>query len=668
MLLEGAINKRYDYGRLFPYFLLAITIAALVPVLSLGISGTISDNGYEHLSLSVQKTSELFLARWRGFAHPVLYLLVLRAVVLFGYSKMLCRSASIVPGVAGVYLIGLIAARLYQSRAVALLVAGAYGFSRTMEEIFIDVRSYPLALFFVLAAFYFLIDFLSGDARRNRSLVLFGIFTSLAIASEYYAILFLLACLGTLVLLWAISSKSRERSRAWASRHWRVLIAAFGLPFTVIACFFRIHINYARMMDRLASGGYPSVDFYWRPGLSRIDFVLCNLRADLNYMLPIGLSSAGVVLGGVVVFAPFLLYRGLWSKQSRQSPASGIPDLLSLLLLAELIILSLLRLYPFEGLARQQSILFPFFTLTAFRFLDQLIGWLSRSRRLAWLKAGVLGMTAAAIGANCFGVHSGTAAASWRQGVLSRASPEALPGGTSRRVVKPARTTAGKAGIQWVMITGGTFMMGAGDVGSSALPRHKVKIKSFQMAMTLVTNKQYKACVDAGACTKVDWLGPWFDGDYQPVVGVDWNQAKAFSEWVGGRLPTEAEWEYAARSGGREQKYPWGNEDTTCERAVINADCGYDPTAPVCSKPAGNTQQGLCDMAGNVWEWVQDWYHDTYNGAPIDGSAWESPAGSWRVDRGGCWYNDAGFARSAFRARDVPGNRGDSTLGFRPAR
>jgi formylglycine-generating enzyme required for sulfatase activity len=146
---------------------------------------------------------------------------------------------------------------------------------------------------------------------------------------------------------------------------------------------------------------------------------------------------------------------------------------------------------------------------------------------------------------------------------------------------------------------------------------------------------------------------------------VDWNQAKTFSAWVGGRLPSEAEWEYAARSAGKDRKYPWGDEDATCERAVISG-CG-SATAPVCSKPAGNTQQGLCDMAGNAWEWVQDWYHGSYNGAPTDGSAWESPTGSYRVGRGGSWNYPADIARSAYRGSLVPGFR-NYYLGFRPAR
>ena len=230
----------------------------------------------------------------------------------------------------------------------------------------------------------------------------------------------------------------------------------------------------------------------------------------------------------------------------------------------------------------------------------------------------------------------------------------------------PARAAAVKDGIQWVKIPGGAFTMGAAGI-SNAHPPHQVTIKSFEMAKTLVTNKQYKTCVAAGTCTPAgDVADAVFNGDDLPVVHVDWNQAKAFAQWAGGRLPTESEWEFAARSGGKDQKYPWGNKDATCERAVIFG-CG-SATAPVCSKPAGNTQQGLCDMGGNAWEWVEDWYHDSYNGAPADGSAWEDEGkDSRRVARGGSWRFSDSNAQSAARNNYVPFGRYDDT-GFRLAR
>ena len=229
-------------------------------------------------------------------------------------------------------------------------------------------------------------------------------------------------------------------------------------------------------------------------------------------------------------------------------------------------------------------------------------------------------------------------------------------------------------GIEWVRITGGSFFMGSNDGDSDEKPVHRVAVPTFEMSKTQVTVDQYIACVDAGACTEPDtedycnWIKS--DRGSHPVNCVDWDQAQAFARWVGGRLPSEAEWEYAARSGGRDWKYPWGDEAATCERAVMydsSYGCGRGGTWPVCSKPSGNTTHGLCDMAGNVWEWVQDWWHDSYNGAPTDGSAWESPTGSYRVYRGGSWDYNARGVRAAYRNDDAPRAR-YGNLGFRLAR
>jgi formylglycine-generating enzyme required for sulfatase activity len=244
----------------------------------------------------------------------------------------------------------------------------------------------------------------------------------------------------------------------------------------------------------------------------------------------------------------------------------------------------------------------------------------------------------------------------------------AAPGARRDELEKLARETSRqKAGIEWVRIPGGAFRMGSGKWSGNfdEKPPHDVTIKPFQMAKTLVTNKQYRACVADGACTPAKDFGAAFDGEEQPVVGVDWNQAKAFAAWAGGRLPSESEWEYAARSAGQEWEYPWGSEDATCDRAVI-AGCGYVATAPVCSKPAGNTEQGLCDMTGDALEWVEESYHDSYKDAPRDGSARED-AGSPRVNRGGAWYDVPGNTRSATRGHD-PLTRRASSLSFRPVR
>jgi uncharacterized membrane protein len=392
VLIEKPEVVTSGLDRLFLFLLLAITFAALVPMLVLGASEFISYDGYWHVFIAKQDQWRLFLSEYRKDAHPILYSLALRVITLFGHSRLAYRSASIIPGMVSVYLLGRIAGRLCSNKAVALLAAAAYGFSMVMIGIIIDVRSYPLALMFVIVAFYYLVDFIAQTyvASANRSLVLFGIFTSLAIASEYYAIFFLVACIGVLALLPATHPVSRKRSKKWAIQNWYAPLIAFGLPLIVIAYFYLTHVKYQPV-------SYNHVhDFYWTPGSSRVDFILRNLRVDLNYIFPVEISSTTILLGILVVFVPLLLYFGLFRKQSHESLAVGIPGLILLLLLVELIVFSLLGWYPFGGNDRHQSLLFPFLILTAFILLDQLITYLSAS----WLKTGILGTIAILIAAN----------------------------------------------------------------------------------------------------------------------------------------------------------------------------------------------------------------------------------------------------------------------------
>lgn len=244
------------------------------------------------------------------------------------------------------------------------------------------------------------------------------------------------------------------------------------------------------------------------------------------------------------------------------------------------------------------------------------------------------------------------------------------------RLEAPEGAAPGKAGIEWVRIPGGTFQMGSNDGHGDEKPVHSVQVSSFELMKTEVTVGQYRRCVEAGTCTAprgkssnkyCNW--GWSGRDDHPLNCVDWSQAQAFAKWAGARLPTEAEWEYAARSGGKSWTYPWGDEKATCSRANLDEGgdgCGQDRTWEVCSKPAGNSTHGVCDLAGNVWEWVQDGYHDSYSGAPGDGRAWEGGA-SFRVGRGGGWINAAPLLRASYRYRSDPSKR-NSALGFRLAR
>ncbi len=232
--------------------------------------------------------------------------------------------------------------------------------------------------------------------------------------------------------------------------------------------------------------------------------------------------------------------------------------------------------------------------------------------------------------------------------------------------------------VDWVAIEGGSFQMGSDEGDPDETPIHPVDVPAFEILGTEVTVEQYASCVDVQVCTEplsengCDWIVEGHEDE--PMGCVTWQQAQDFCDWLGGRLPSEAEWEFAARSQGQEIVYPWGDADASCEYAIMHdpdygtTGCGLGGFWVVCSRsPRGDTEQGLCDMAGNAWEWVQDWYHAAYEGAPADGSAWEAGGGSARVVRGGSCGNDDPNLRAANRDYAAPDSpiRG---LGFRCAR
>lgn len=232
-----------------------------------------------------------------------------------------------------------------------------------------------------------------------------------------------------------------------------------------------------------------------------------------------------------------------------------------------------------------------------------------------------------------------------------------------------SQAVIGKTGIAWVTIVGDSFAMGSKpDVGwDNEHPRHAVAVPTFEILRTEVTVAQYKACEDDGACTPVSDSPFCLDFrpilSTQPVVCMDWNQANAFCTWAGGRLLTEAEWEFAARSRGKDITYSWGNEKPTIVLAVFNT----ATSSEVCSVEAGHTEQDLCDMAGNVSEWVADCQHESYDDAPADGSAWVDSCVERRMVRGGGFTSGLDNIRAAYRVRR-DSNISDISIGVRCAR
>jgi formylglycine-generating enzyme required for sulfatase activity len=213
-------------------------------------------------------------------------------------------------------------------------------------------------------------------------------------------------------------------------------------------------------------------------------------------------------------------------------------------------------------------------------------------------------------------------------------------------------------GMEFVLIRAGEFDMGSTLNDES--PVHRVNISSvFYMGKYEVKEKQWRDVMGSSPS--------YFKGDNLPVEQVSWNDIQDFikklNDKEGGdkyRLPTEAEWEYPARAG-RTARYSFGDDES-----IIRDYSWYDVNSGSKTHEVGQKKPnswGLYDMHGNVWEWVQDIYHDSYSGAPIDGSAWEG-SGSKRVVRGCSWVSNAEGCRSAIRFGYDPGSR-ISYLGFR---
>jgi len=237
-------------------------------------------------------------------------------------------------------------------------------------------------------------------------------------------------------------------------------------------------------------------------------------------------------------------------------------------------------------------------------------------------------------------------------------------------------------------VPGGSFIRGSDTRGKNSRPRATVELQTFYMDVHEVTVAEYDACVKAKKCKRAKTAYRDYNRAQQPKVGVSWYHARDFCKAMGKHLPTEAEWEKAAR-GSDGRLYPWGNKVATCKEAVIKdrrgRSCGVKK-AKGKGPEKGRTfvvgtrkpnQFGLYDMAGNSWEWVNDWFTFSYEdcGAACLGVNPLGPCGGkdrcrghrYKPVRGGSWYWPAAHATTVYRRPHVPSNKPYHHFGFRCA-
>lgn len=254
-------------------------------------------------------------------------------------------------------------------------------------------------------------------------------------------------------------------------------------------------------------------------------------------------------------------------------------------------------------------------------------------------------------------------------------SPTTVP--TTIPTVSPvAAEVSSVDGMVLVYVPEGEFLMGSDDdnpqAGDEEKPQHTVYLDAFWIDQTEVTNAMYALCEEDGACEpplsdKSYTHNPYYGNQSyadNPVDYVNWHQAMAYCTWAGRRLPTEAEWEKAAR-GTDGSEYPWG--DAQPDWNLLNFNYLWEDTDIVGSFPSGASPYGVLDMAGNVSEWVMDWFDADYYSTSPERNPSGPASGSERVVRGGSWNEPGPYSRSALRY-GVTMENGNPTLGFRCVR
>ena len=239
--------------------------------------------------------------------------------------------------------------------------------------------------------------------------------------------------------------------------------------------------------------------------------------------------------------------------------------------------------------------------------------------------------------------------------------------------------------IAWVDVEGGDFQMGSNNGSTDEQPIHLVSLSSFKMSKYEITNEQYCIFLNDIACDgdgsfngvtymdiaandcQISYINNIFRAkdtkDNFPAIFVSWDGAKAFSEWIGGRLPTEAEWEYAARGGKQAIETTYSGSNNVAEVAWYFSNSEEQTHEIGLRAP---NELGIYDMSGNVWEWLSDWYQSDYYSISPQNNPQGPNTGIERMFRGGSWRSGPSYCRLAYRSNNIPSYT-DDFIGFRVA-
>jgi hypothetical protein len=361
--------------RLAPWqlLLLAVVVVAAIPRLYLGATQFVAYDGYWHVFIAQEDRWRNFLADYRDNAHPPLYYLALKATLWFGRSILVYRAVSLLAGIASVYVLGRVASRVMRTPLMQPLTALGYGLAFPSILISLDVRAYMLCILFVLVSYCFFLDVILRDkpegAKKPR--IAFAFFGGLACLTQYCAVFYVTAALALAILV-ILLRRSEPLGRALGRE-----AATFMPVFALTGSEYILHFGV-----RGKAFGHLSTFYYQRRGADSLpEFLLRNGQNVFNLFSPWPIQSRPAFL---VVAACFLLAAGLAVLVfDRVAKAKALPAIVTVLMpammLAQIILGGVFRIYPFGGELRQQFVIFPFLVLCAFLLLDRLMSAMPRA-------------------------------------------------------------------------------------------------------------------------------------------------------------------------------------------------------------------------------------------------------------------------------------------------